>query len=132
MSVTLPRPPRGIDFPADPPRWARSMEDWARVAAGLLEDESRSAPTGGGTGPQGPVGPAGPPGAPGSSGGIAEAPNDGQLYGRKSLAWALVPSSGPGGGIPEAPLDGITYGRQSAAWTHVLMANNDIVDGGNF
>jgi hypothetical protein len=39
---------------------------------------------------------------------------------------------GSGGGIEEAPLDGLAYGRQSAAWTHVLMAANDIVDGGNF
>jgi Domain of unknown function (DUF4082) len=41
-------------------------------------------------------------------------------------------SGGSGGGIPEAPLDGLAYGRQSAAWTHVLMATNDIVDGGNY
>jgi hypothetical protein len=376
MSVTLPRPPRGIDFPADPPRWARSMEDWARVAAGLLEDESRSAPTGGGagprgppganstvpgptgptgatgaTGPAGPAGPAGPPGSGGSGGGTTilngagppastlgadgdyyvdsagedlygphsssgavlgppqyaivssevpglqqagpyrfgnvyqvlkagsvvgarflrgpgsvttartmylfddtthallatsnpsderaiaggtrvwvevtfatpiavtnnqmlcvtydetgtaadasvyssgvapvahpaditpvevrwgapptgtdfplsghgaynffvdilwqayqpggttwpvavpgfpEAPNNSTLYSRRGsdASWQPSPTGGTGGGgIPEAPLDGITYGRQSAAWTHVLMANNDIVDGGNF
>jgi hypothetical protein len=50
-------------------------------------------------------------------------------------SWPLaVPgeSGTGGGGIAEAPLDGLAYGRQSAAWTHVLMATNDIVDGGNF
>jgi hypothetical protein len=50
-------------------------------------------------------------------------------------SWPLaVPgeSGTGGGGIPEAPLDGVAYGRQSAAWTHVLMATNDIVDGGNY
>jgi Phage protein Gp138 N-terminal domain len=54
----------------------------------------------------GPPGPQGPPGPPGTG--------------------------GSGGGIAEAPLDGVAYGRQNATWTHVLMATNDIVDGGNF
>jgi hypothetical protein len=41
MSITLPRPPRGIDYPKDPVKWARDFEDWARIAGGLIEDESR-------------------------------------------------------------------------------------------
>jgi hypothetical protein len=52
----------------------------------------------------------------GGGGGIPEAPTDGQLYGRKSAAWAVVPG---GGGIPEAPNDGQQYGRQSLGWTVV-------------
>src|SRR5262245_60779623 len=44
--VTLPRPPRGIDFPKDPNKWACDLETWARVSAGLIEDESRSHPAG--------------------------------------------------------------------------------------
>ena len=51
-------------------------------------------------------------------GGIPDAPNDGQLYGRKSLAWSVVPAGG-GGGILDAPIDGTTYGRNSAAWINV-------------
>jgi hypothetical protein len=41
MSITLPRPPRGTDYPKDPCKWAINLEDWARVAGGLIEDESR-------------------------------------------------------------------------------------------
>lgn len=49
--------------------------------------------------------------APYGAGGIADAPNDGTLYGRKSLAWSAVPP-----GIADAPSDGTIYGRQNAAW----------------
>ncbi len=58
----------------------------------------------GSPGPPGPQGPPGPPGTPGSGTGY----------------------------VTEAPNDGVAYGRQSLAWTHVLMATNDTVDGGNF
>ena len=52
-----------------------------------------------------------------SGGGIPEAPNDGQQYGRQSEGWTVVNSSG--GGIPEAPNDGQQYARQSEAWSVV-------------
>ena len=48
-------------------------------------------------------------------GGIPEAPGDGQLYGRQSEAWAVIPEPT----VPEAPNDGQLYGRQSQAWTVV-------------
>jgi len=44
-------------------------------------------------------------------GGIGEAPTDGQLYGRQSSAWNVVPS-----GLSDAPSDGTTYGRKNATW----------------
>lgn len=50
-------------------------------------------------------------------GGIPDAPNDGNLYGRKNLAWSIV--TGGGGGIADAPVDGTTYGRNNAAWINV-------------
>lgn len=62
------------------------------------------------TGEPGPPGPVGPPGPQGPQG---------------------TPGTGTGY-VTEAPNDGVAYGRQSLAWTHVLMASNDIVDGGNF
>jgi len=79
--------------------------------------------------------------------------NGGQLYVRfddgNSVQWVIANtapkgdkgdtgpagppgSGGGGGGIPEAPQDGFGYGRQNAAWTQVIMANNDVIDGGNF
>jgi len=45
-------------------------------------------------------------------GGIADAPNDGTLYGRKNLGWTPV----TGGGIPDAPNDGTLYARKNLAW----------------
>ena len=60
---------------------------------------------------------------PGGSGGIPEAPNDGQQYGRQSLGWTVVAT---GGGIPEAPNDGTAYARKSAAWAH--LTHSDITD----
>ncbi|MCK1446106.1 hypothetical protein IVB34_23340 [Bradyrhizobium sp. 2] len=47
-------------------------------------------------------------------GGLADAPNDGTLYGRKNLAWSAVPA-----GLADAPNDGSTYARRSAAWINV-------------
>jgi len=35
----------------------------------------------------------------GSAGGIADAPSDGNLYGRKNAAWSVVPAAGGGGGM---------------------------------
>lgn len=45
---------------------------------------------------------------------IPEAPNDGNKYGRKSLAWAVLTD------IPEAPQDGKKYGRVNATWATLL------------
>ena len=45
--------------------------------------------------------------------GIGEAPNDGNAYRRKNLAWEADPiQSG-------APIDGLKYARSNAAWTEV-------------
>ena len=71
------------------------------------------------TGEQGPPGPPGPPG-------VSNVPGPPGPQGPPG-----TPGTGTGY-VTEAPTDGITYGRQNAAWIHVLMANNDIVDGGNF
>jgi hypothetical protein len=51
------------------------------------------------------------------AGGIADAPNDGNVYGRKNLAWAIVPA---GGGLTDAPSDSSFYGRLNAAWVKGL------------
>jgi hypothetical protein len=69
--------------------------------------------------PYGPSGPTGEPGPPGPSGPPGPQGPQG------------TPGTGTGY-VTDAPNDGITYGRQSLNWTHVLMASNDIVDGGNF
>jgi hypothetical protein len=58
----------------------------------------------------------------GGGGGIPEAPNDGELYGRQSQAWAAINIPDPG--IPEAPNDGQQYARQSQAWSVVAPPNN--------
>ncbi len=73
---------------------------------------------------------------------ITEAPNDGNLYGRESNAWAVVPPPGIAdapsdnkeyvrlnggwseippdqGGVPEAPIDSKTYGRNNATWVEI-------------
>ena len=42
---------------------------------------------------------------PGASGGITDAPNDGQMYGRQSLAWAVI--TGGGGASPSNALPGM-------------------------
>ena len=61
----------------------------------------------------------------GSGGGIAEAPTDGQLYGRENATWVVVPTGGSGG-IPDAPSDGSAYSRKNATWAHIASA--DITD----
>jgi Collagen triple helix repeat (20 copies) len=45
-----------------------------------------------------------------------------------------VPFAGDGGGsgLPEAPINNLSYGRKDATWVQVLMASNDVIDGGNF
>jgi Collagen triple helix repeat (20 copies) len=87
---------------------------------------AQGAPGGAGlTGPTGPQGPQGVPGATGPAGpGIAEAPTDGQQYGRQSGAWSVVASGG--GGIADAPNDGTAYARKSAGWAH--LTHTDITD----
>jgi hypothetical protein len=47
------------------------------------------------------------------SGFVPEAPLDGQLYGRKTGDWSILPT----GTITEAPNDGYAYERRSAAWS---------------
>jgi len=51
------------------------------------------------------------------SGKIGEAPNDGQQYARKNLAWAVVAAGTSG--VPEAPNDAKTYGRKSLGWVDI-------------
>src|SRR6516225_7310960 len=51
-------------------------------------------------------------GAATGTGGIPEAPTDGQQYGRQSSSWTVV----VGGTIAEAPNDGFHYGRQNLGW----------------
>lgn len=88
--------------------------------------------------------------AVGSGGGITDAPNDGNLYGRQSEAWAVVPPPGisdapsdnkeyarlNGGwvqipedqtGVPEAPVDSKTYGRNNAAWVEITGGTGGLV-----
>jgi hypothetical protein len=93
---------------------------WANQSGG---PQGPAGPTGA-PGPAGPQGATGPQGPPGSGGGVTEAPTDGQLYGRQSSAWAVVPAGG--GGIADAPNDGTAYSRKSAAWAH--LTHTDITD----
>lgn len=51
-----------------------------------------------------------------AAGGIADAPEDGETYGRKDGAWVAVEAGSGGGGIEEAPLDGTPYVRQDGGW----------------
>jgi hypothetical protein len=84
------------------------------------------------SGVQGDRGPAGPQGPPGP--GIAEAPNDANVYGRHALAWQAISTSG-GGGIADAPADGTTYARNNSTWVHITetdITGAEIVDGGNY
>jgi hypothetical protein len=62
-----------------------------------------------------------PPGA-----GIPEAPEDGELYGRRNAAWDAVSP-----GVPEAPLNPTTHGRRGGdgAWIPVLNKDGDTVTG---
>jgi collagen type VII alpha len=72
-------------------------------------------------GPPGPTGPTGPQGIPGVSG-IPDAPIDGQLYGRNTAAWVVVPAPG----IADAPNTGAAYARKSLAWS--TISHTDITD----
>lgn len=59
--------------------------------------------------------------SPSGSGGIPEAPTDGNVYNRRgSDASWQIASSG--GGIPEAPNDGASYFRQSLGWSKNFIA----------
>lgn len=81
---------------------------------------------------------------------ITDAPNDGNLYGRESQAWAVVPPPGIGEapidnkeyarlngnwieipedqtGVPEAPIDQRTYGRRDAAWIEITNGTGGLV-----
>lgn len=77
-------------------------------------------------GPKGDQGPAGPKG---DNGGIPEAPNDGNLYGRKNEEWSQVTGTG---GIPEAPSDGSLYGRKDKSWEKVQDGIHDVTDNQNY
>jgi hypothetical protein len=60
------------------------------------------------------------------TGGIAEAPNDGQSYVRKSLAWIIMPqavwtSDTP----PTAPLDGALWWNSATALLYVYYQDPD-------
>lgn len=52
---------------------------------------------------------------------FVDAPDDGQLYGRQSKSWSVVPDAS---GIEEAPIDGEQYARQDGAWSVVEAAND--------
>jgi hypothetical protein len=51
-----------------------------------------------------------------NTGGIGDAPADGNLYARENNAWAVVP---PPTGVPEAPTTGQTFGRNNAQWVQI-------------
>ena len=80
---------------------------------------------------------------------ITDAPNDGNLYGRESEAWAVVPPPGISeapvdnkeyarlnanwveitegqAGVPEAPITSKTYGRKDAAWVEIAGGGGGI------
>jgi hypothetical protein len=69
------------------------------------------------TGPTGATGPQGPTGATGPPGPVPEAPNDGQQYARKSLAWSVVTGGGSSAasGITFAPAGNIAATNVQAA-----------------
>ena len=47
------------------------------------------------------------------TGGLGDAPADGNVYGRENNGWVSIP---PSTGVPEAPTTGATFGRNNAAW----------------
>lgn len=59
--------------------------------------------------------------------GLADAPNDGQIYGRQyysgSMSWRVVGGSAP---VNEAPTNGTTYARNNGIWVH--LTHSDITD----
>lgn len=54
-----------------------------------------------------------------STGGIPEAPIDGQQYARQDASWTVVTSST--GGIEEAPIDGQKYARKDGGWESFII-----------
>ena len=67
--------------------------------------------------------------------GLTDAPNDGTLYGRKSLAWSHLTHAditdwaaalAAASYIGDAPSDTTTYARNDAAWVH--LTHTDITD----
>jgi hypothetical protein len=50
------------------------------------------------------------------TGGLADAPADGNLYARENNGWAVVP---PPTGVPEAPTNGEVFGRLNAQWVQI-------------
>jgi hypothetical protein len=65
-------------------------------------------------------------GGGGATGGITDAPVDGQPYERKDAGW--VPATGGTGGITEAPIDGTPYSRQDAGWIQATAGGGGIAD----
>ena len=47
------------------------------------------------------------------TGGLGDAPADGNVYGRENNGWVSIP---PPTGVPEAPTTSVTFGRNNAAW----------------
>lgn len=81
---------------------------------------------------------------------VTDAPDDGNLYGRQSEAWAVVPPPGIAdapidnkeyvrlngnwseippdqSGVPEAPIDSKTYGRNNATWVEITGGSGGLV-----
>jgi len=46
-------------------------------------------------------------------------PVGGVTYKYSAPVWKIKPASGSGGGIAEAPNDGVTYGRKSLDWVSI-------------
>ena len=59
-----------------------------------------------------------------AGGGFIDAPNDGQLYGRQSEQWAVVPSGGTGAGMVISPTEPAEDDRVMgfSGWTRRLLA----------
>ena len=57
--------------------------------------------------------------------GIADAPNDGKLYGRKNKTWEEVPECT---GINDAPSDDKIYGRKNETWIEISSSTSGIED----
>jgi hypothetical protein len=57
---------------------------------------------------------------------IEEAPNNGNLYGRKNKAWSeiIIPSAG----ISDAPIDGCVYGRKDGRWYEVVISGGMVTE----
>jgi hypothetical protein len=55
---------------------------------------------------------------------VEEAPQDGQIWARKSAAWQPVAP------FPEAPADGKQYARSDGDWVEIVLP--PIIDGGTY